>query len=64
MKKVANVQPGIKLDGAIGQSQQGAQNGSMVIIKVRDKTLKIYTQSTSFSADFTKIILPSLTFVP
>jgi flagellar basal body-associated protein FliL len=64
MKSVANVQPGTKLDGAIGQNQQGPVVGSMVIIKVRDKTLKIYTQSTNFSADFNNVILTDLTFVP
>jgi hypothetical protein len=65
MAKVANVQPGLKLDGSIGQDHQGhAINGSMVIIKVRDKTLQISTQSTNFLNDFNNIILASLTFVP
>lgn len=57
---VTNVQPGTRLEGAISQTQ----NGSMVIIKIRDKTLKIYTQSQSFVPDFNNVVLPSLTFTP
>jgi hypothetical protein len=64
MKGKANVQPGTRLDGAIGQNQQGALSGAMVVIKVRDKTLEVYTQSTNFLADFENIILPSLSFTP
>lgn len=65
MEGVKNVQPGTKLSGVIGQDQQGGeQKGIMVIIAVRDKTLKIYTESTDFSSDFNNIILPSLTFEP
>jgi hypothetical protein len=64
MTKVPNVQPGTMLVGTVGQSQQGEQNGAMLIIKVRDKTLKIYTLSTSYLGDFNRIILPNLTFVP
>ena len=65
MKGVANVETGVKLDGAIGQDSNGnAIQGSMVIIKVRDKTLQIYTQTTSSLSDFNDIILASLSFVP
>lgn len=65
MKNVANVQPGTMFSGNIGLDQQGNPvNGQMLVIKVRDKTLKIYTQSKNFSADFNKTVLPSLTFVP
>jgi len=60
MVGVANLQPGTKLDGEITTGQQG----SIVILKVRDKTLKVYTQSLDYLADFTGVILPSLTFVP
>ncbi|MEX1995298.1 MAG: hypothetical protein WD887_00775 [Candidatus Saccharimonadales bacterium] len=59
MKGVANMQPGTRLDGAIGTDQQG----SMVILRVRDKTLKLYTLSTGFRTDFDRV-LASLTFVP
>lgn len=65
MAGVKNVQSGTKLTGPIGQNQQGdEQKGILVIIAVRDKTLKIYTQSTDFASDFNNIILPSLTFEP
>ncbi len=60
MVGAANVQPGTRLDGALDQNT----NGSMVIIKVRDKTLQVYTQSNNFLNDFDNTVLPSLTFVP
>lgn len=60
MKEVANVQPGVRIDGAIDQEK----SGSLIIMKVRDKTLKIYTESPDFIKDFNEIILPSLTFSP
>lgn len=60
MVGVANVQTGTKFDGQIEQKVQG----SLVVIKVRDKTLKIYTESGNFLNDFNNTILASLTFVP
>ncbi len=60
MSGVANVQTGTRFDGEIEQ----AINGSMVVIKVRDKTLKIYTQSQSYLSDFDNIVLKTLTFAP
>lgn len=60
MTKVTNVQPGLKLDGQITSDFQG----SMVIIKVRDKTLQISTQSNDFLKDFNETVLASLTFAP
>lgn len=59
---VANVQAGTKIDGLIDQGNNFT--GSIVIIKVRDKTLEIYTQSNDFSSDFTGTVLSSLTFAP
>ncbi len=65
MKGVANAQPGVKLDGQIGQNSSGDPvKGSMVILKVRDKTLQIYSQTSENLSDFNNTILPSLTFVP
>lgn len=64
MAGVKNVQPGVRLDGALWQDNNVKQRGTMVIIKVRDKTLQIYSQSPDFASDFNNIILPSLTFVP
>jgi hypothetical protein len=59
MVGVANVQTGTMFSGAISQKK----NGSMVVIKVRDKTLKIYSESKDYLADFNNI-LASLTFSP
>jgi hypothetical protein len=36
--------------------------GTMVLFKVRDKTLKVYTQAPNYQADFDNIVLPSLKF--
>jgi hypothetical protein len=49
---------GIRFDGKIGQNTQG----SMIVFKVRDKTLKVYTETDTFRGDFDNIILPSLKF--
>lgn len=64
VKGKPNVQPGTKLDGVINRNQAGDQQGSMVVIQVRDKTLEISTQSPKFLADFNNIVLKSLSFVP
>ncbi|MEX2007102.1 MAG: hypothetical protein WD877_02990 [Candidatus Saccharimonadales bacterium] len=60
MQNASGAQPGLYLDGELDEGLQGA----IVVAKVRDKTLKIYTESRNFIADFEKIVLPSLTFVP
>lgn len=60
MAGVANVQPGVRLDGEINNDQ----TGSMVIIKIRDKTLKLSTLSTDYRADFNNIVLANLKFTP
>lgn len=49
---------GVRLDGTFSETTQG----SMVLFKVRDKTLKVFTESTAFVPDFDKVILPSLRF--
>jgi hypothetical protein len=49
---------GTRLDGTFVNDIKG----SMVLFKVRDKTLKVYTQSDSFKNDYDKIVLPSLKF--
>jgi uncharacterized protein HemX len=59
-----NVLAGTRFDGAIGQSGSNDINGSMLVIKVRDKTLQISTQTQAGVKDFDNIILPALTFVP
>lgn len=51
-------QTGTRLDGNFSDTIKG----SMVLFKVRDKTLEVYTQSDTFLSDYEKIILPSLSF--
>jgi hypothetical protein len=51
---------GLRLDGAIDRDVQGA----MVILPLRDRTIKVYTEIPEFVGDFNNIILLSLTFVP
>jgi len=51
---------GLRLDGAIERDVQGA----MVILPLRDRTIKIYTEIPEFIGDFNTIVLPTLTFVP
>lgn len=60
---VANVQAGTLFTGQINQ-QDSSQNGTMLVIKVRDKTMEIYTESNNYLSDFNNIIMPSLTFAP
>lgn len=60
---VANAQPGTLLSGQIN-TNDSTQRGSMLIIRVRDKTLKISTQSNDYLNDFNNIILTSLSFAP
>lgn len=53
-----NGETGTRLDGIFSKDIQG----SMVLFKVRDKTLKVYTESRSFQADFDSIVVKSLSF--
>lgn len=64
IKHTPNIQPGTKLNGVINRNQAGDQQGSMVVIQVRDKTLEISTQSPNFLADFNNTILATLSFIP
>jgi hypothetical protein len=63
LQGVANVVPGTYLSGQINNQDQ-TQRGNMLVIKVRDKTLEIYSESNSFAADFNNTVLSSLTFAP
>jgi len=51
---------GARLDGEIVTGKQG----SMVLIPLRDKTLKIWTEATNFRGDFDNIIMANIVFVP
>lgn len=63
LQGVVNVQPGTMFKGAVNIND-ATQNGTMLVIKVRDKTLKIYTESNDYLADFNNVILAGLTFAP
>lgn len=52
--------PGAKVTGEITTGQQNV----MVLLPIRDKTIKIYTESQQFAGDFNNIILANLKFVP
>ncbi len=51
---------GTRFDGEVVQNKQG----SLIVLPVRNMTLKIWTEAPSFLADFNNIILPNLTFSP
>lgn len=51
---------GARIDGEI----QPKKKGSMVMLSLRDKTLKVWTEADQFLPDFNNIILPNLTFIP
>ncbi len=51
---------GTRIEGQLTANKQG----SMIILPVRDKTLKIWTESATFKADFDNNILPNTTFSP
>lgn len=49
---------GLRLDGKFSDNIVG----SIVLVPIRDKTIRIGTQSTVFQSDFDKIVLPSVKF--
>ncbi len=51
---------GVMVTGAIEENRQG----TMVILPLRNTTLKIWTESNSFKGDFSNIILPNASFSP
>jgi hypothetical protein len=57
--KVQNIL-GSRIDGEINAGQKD----SMIVVPLRDKTLKVWTESDQFVGDFNTVILPNLTFVP
>src|SRR6266702_4001938 len=57
--KVPNVM-GSRLDGTIVPNKQG----SMIIMPLRNLTIEIWTESTSFESDFNNTILPNFDFSP
>lgn len=55
-----NDQAGTRLDGTFSATVKG----SMVLLKLRDKTIMIYTESQDFLNDFNTTVIPSLKFNP
>lgn len=51
---------GVRIDGQLTQDTQG----SMVVLPMRDKTLKIWTESAKYEPDFNTFILPNASFSP
>jgi hypothetical protein len=51
---------GVKLVGTLPDQKQG----EMVILPLRSQTIKIWTESDQFKADFENNILPNFSFVP
>jgi len=54
---------GSVLNGQVLESDRNA-NGTLILLPLRDKTLKIWTESPTYLADFNTYILPFLTFKP
>ena len=57
--KVSDV-VGVRVDGEVVNGKSGA----MIILPLRDKTIKIWTESPQFVGDFNDIIIPNFSFVP
>jgi hypothetical protein len=51
---------GIRVDGKIS----AVKSGSIVVLPLRDTTLKIWTEAPAFQDDFNNTILPNFTFSP
>lgn len=51
---------GTRLDGEVVQNKRG----SMIIVPMRNMTLKVWTESPSYLPDFNTYILPNLSFSP
>lgn len=57
-----------KIDSVVGSRVDGqittTKQGSMVVLPMRDKTLKIWTESNQFLPDFNNNVLPNTSFSP
>ncbi len=51
---------GSRIDGEVVTKKQGA----MIVMPMRDKTLRMWTESRDYVPDFDNIILPNFTFTP
>jgi len=51
---------GTRMDGEVVTRKQG----SLIVMPLRDKTLRMWTESRDYVADFDNIILPNFSFTP
>ena len=51
---------GVRVDGQLTPTKQG----SLIILPLRDKSLKVWTESSQYLSDFNNIILPNASFSP
>ncbi len=58
-KNVKNVL-GLKAEGTIKKGKQGG----LVLLPLRDRSIKLFTESQEFVNDFNNIVVPSITFAP
>lgn len=59
LPKVPNI-VGSRIEGQLNTSKQG----TMVILPLRNMTLKIWVDASAFAPDFNNIVLPNITFTP
>lgn len=59
-EQVKGATAGVRLDGKLDQNK----NGSMVILPVRDKVLKIWSENNSAINDFNNTVLKNLSYSP
>jgi hypothetical protein len=52
---------GTRIDGEVAS---GGKQGSLILLPVRDKTLRIWTESKESIPDFDTYVVPSISFVP
>lgn len=59
-EQVKDAKPGVRADGQVADGKKGA----MIIVPLREKTLKIWTENESAVKDFNETVLKNLTYVP
>lgn len=59
-EQVKDASAGVRVDGLLDSNTKG----SMVVLPVRDKTLKIWTENDASAGDFNTIVLKNLSYSP
>ena len=57
---VPNAEQGVRIDGVV----RDTVNGAMVILPVRDKTIKLWTETDAYVNDFNNFVLKNLQYSP